>query len=888
MEAPFIGREAELARLERLLASHSLVTLTGAGGYGKTRLAREAVRRFLRPQAGEFHLVALGDEAASGNPALSILASIGVRPDPGRDPLDTLAARLSVQTAWVVLDGCERSGPDLGKTVAEMLARCPRLQVLATSRRPLALDGEVVWRVPPMSAPDPAAELIIQAVLESDAARLFAAIASRHSPDFGLTAETAGLIARICAGLDGIPLAVELAASRVATQPLATIATAIAGGPDDGLRASLGWSYGLLSEEEQRLFRRLGVLAGAGAGDVAAICGAPSSRAVAAALSGLAELGLVEARTDPLLGEARYSMLGGVRAYAGELLVGSGEAEDAADLHLRHFAALAADAGRLLNDARGRHLLHLHAGNLGAAMDHAIAAGDPAALDMCEGLAYWWFAADRFEQGRSVCARALAANRGAEPARRALVKRCAALLAVAVERYPEAQELASEALALTEGAEDERALGLSLQAVNLVRGTVDPRGAAESGRRAVELLRGAGSEHDLSHALLTLAAAEALRDRFESFDGLRAELTSIPAARGDQWLLIMLDLYAAWARLMEGDPAGARGEAERVLRLIGEEVSTRAALAKAHRLHAIAWSGAAAEALERGLAETDAARAAGFETGALTVELATAAAELALGYLDAVEAKAEAGLSAPALHAAVFWREALARISLARGEPERAVEHAAAIRAAGERSESFRQAALADHLEGVAEIQRGELERASGLLHRALGTQGRHRCNRDAADSLEALGQLAERAGDPRRAIRLRAAGASARRALGCAHTFARREPAEGGAEAEHALDPEQVRRARAEGERLSLGEAIAYALRSRGRRERAMAGWASLTPAEAQAARLAAAGSSNPEIAARLFMSRSTVKTHLSRAYGKLGVANRVELAALSIPEQE
>jgi predicted ATPase/DNA-binding CsgD family transcriptional regulator len=883
MEAPFVGREAELARIGPLLGAHRLLTLTGAGGYGKTRLAEEAAARAHEPETEGLYLVRLGEIGAEESAAHGILAALGARAEPGREPLDTLLSRLEGRAARLVLDGCERLTGSHGEALGALLERCPGVRILATSRHPLGLEDEVVWQVPPLSAPDPAAEPTLRVALDSDAARLFVAIASRRSPAFGLSAETAGPIVRICAGLDGVPLAIELAAARTPEQPLEEIATSLAELSEAGLRGAIDWSCALLGEDARLLFRRLGVLSGASVADASAVCGHSGSPArTESALESLAELGLVAAGEDPLLGETRYTMLDSVRDRALELLAEHGELEDARDLHLARFAALAANAGDLLNGARGRRTLHLQSANLSAALGHAIDRGDPIALKMCEGLTYWWFATDRCEEGRSLCARALAACPEAAPVERSLAQRCAALLAAVVEDYQEAHGLATGALALAERSADERALGLGLQVTNLVLATVDPRGAAETGRRAVELLNGAGNEHDLGHALLTLAVAEALRDRFQPFDAIRAEFMSLHAARVDEWLSIMMDLHAAWARLVQGDPRTAGQEADRVLGRIPGEVSTRAALAQAHRLHAMALAGDADQALEQSLEQADAARAAGSEVGALTIELATSTAELVLGDFDAVTRRAEPNLAAPALHAVVFWRDALARIALEEGDPQRASEHASAIRTVSERSESIRQAALADYLDGAAALQREELERAAALLHGALAIQDEHQCHRDSADTLEALGMLAGRSGDPLRALRLQAASRSARRALGCVRLCPESEPARiACAEIERSLKPEQVRRVRAEGERLTRAEAVAYAMRSRGKRDRALAGWASLTPAETQAAELAASGMNNPEIAAQLFMSRGTVKTHLSRAYAKLGVSNRVELAA-------
>jgi predicted ATPase/DNA-binding NarL/FixJ family response regulator len=875
---PFVGREAELARLGPLLDKEGLLTLTGAGGNGKSRLASEAARR--ADGVEETFFVEFAGVASEELVAATVLDRIGAREEPGRSALEAIVARLSGRPVRLVADNCEHLVEGIGRLVAELLERCPDLRVLATSRQPLGLDREHVWQVPAMSVPGPDSEAALAAVVESDAGRLFVVLAAHHASGFGLTPENAPHVAQICRGLDGIPLAISLAAARVAEAGLEEISAGLA--DRHGLRASLDWSYGLLDSEEQLLFRCLAVLIGASGSDAVAVCDPSSSpEALAARLERLAALGLIEATSDAVLREPRYEMLETVRDYAHERLVEEGEEEEARRRHLERFAELSSAANELLNSPRGRRTLDTQAANLQVALARAVEWDAPTALAMCERLTYYWFAADRYEEGRLMCARALAAAPGADPAPRALALRCQALLAAAVEDYTEAYVLATEALGLAESSGDERTLGLCLQAVNLVLGPVDPSGAAKTGRRARELLRELGGDHDLGHALLTLAVAEALRDRFESFDALRAEFMSIPSARDDEWLRVFMDLHSSWAHLIQGEPRSARADAEAVLERIGSEVSTRAALARAHRLHAMAWEGEASASLEEGLTDIDAARAAGSEVGALTLELAVAAAELALGDFDSVSRRAEASLGAPAQHAVVFWREALARIALEEEDTMRAGEHAAVIREVGERTGSPRQTALADYLDGAAALQDKELERAATLLHAALAEQAENECRRDAADTLEALGLLAARSGDALRGSRLLAASAAARRSLGCV-----RVPPEGKASIERRaeVDVEQVSRARAEGARLPLQEAISYAQRARGKRERAVRGWASLTPVETQVAELAATGLSNPAIATRLLMSRSTVKAHLSSVYRKLGVANRTELAAASV----
>ncbi len=896
---PFVGREVELAAVVGMIDDCRAVTLTGAGGAGKTRLALEAVRRANVVGQRDTFVLPMARIASPELLTAAMLEELGGRQEPGRDTMESIVARLGGRPVRLVLDNCEHIVAELAGVLGELLACCPELSVLATSRQPLALEGEKVLQVPAMSLPDGDARHALLSVVESEAGRLFIACAVTRVEDFAVSPTTARAIARICVELDGIPLAITLAAARVVDRSPEEIAEGLAGrlrlasdgGPaathaaahQRSLRASLDWSYGPLNDADQVLFRRFAVLSGASVEDARAVC-LPSldTGDVRARLLSLSERGLIAEQPDALLG-ATYEMLGTVREYALGLLASAQEEDELRDRHLAVFGELAAEADSLLNSPAGRRALHLHLPDLRTALSRAIERDPPAALAMCEGLAHYWFVADHFAEGRASCARALAVADGCDAAARALVLWCSALLAAAVEDYAEAHALATQGLALAERSGDERALGLCLQITSFALGTVDPQRAAESGSRALELLRGAGSAHDLGHALMTLASIEALRDRFDAFTVLRAEFMSLPEARDDQWLRILLDLHAAWAHLTQGEPRAALEQADRLLEMVGGEASMRAALAQAHRLHAMAHSGDADKALAEGSAALDAARAAGSEVAVLALEQALAITELALGDLDGARRRAERHVDAAALHSAATWRELLARIALDRNDLELASAHAAAIREIAQRSGSERQAALSQYLEGVAALQEGDLPAAADCLHTSLSTQDQHGCRRDAIDTLEALGHLAARSGDMKRAGRLHAASFAARRALGCIRVPPESpELREQQAHVQAELGIEAAAQARAEGERLPLKQAIAYAQRSRGRRRRALAGLASLTPTETEAAQLAAGGLSNPEIASRMLISRDTVKVHLSHVYGKLGVTSRTQLGVM------
>jgi DNA-binding CsgD family transcriptional regulator len=263
------------------------------------------------------------------------------------------------------------------------------------------------------------------------------------------------------------------------------------------------------------------------------------------------------------------------------------------------------------------------------------------------------------------------------------------------------------------------------------------------------------------------------------------------------------------------------------------------------------------------------------------IELALAVAELMAGDLDSADDRARRLLDMPQIHTVALMRETLAQIALTRGDADEAARHANELMALAQQSRSARHRAVADLLLGTGRALEGDLERGRELVHLALATYADLGLERGAADALEVLALIAASTHDGTRAARLAAAAHETRNRLGCAAL-----PASGAwiamarAQCVARDGMKAWEEAWAEGAQMPLRDAIAYARRSRGRRDRPGSGWASLTPTEAATARLAATGITNPQIAAQLFIARSTVKMHLSNAYLKLGVANRTELA--------
>ena len=352
----FVGREDALAEVGGLLADHGLVSIIGSGGCGKTRLALQVAAEALGARAEEAWFVDLSGLADPGLVPGAVMAAMGVQEVPDQAHTETLTARLADRDALVVLDNCEHLLA-AAAALAETLARsCGRLAVLATSREPLGVAGEVVWRVPCLSVPLPVPEeqgpVGTEALDASEAARLFTDRARAARANFAVTDDNAPAVAAICQRLDGIPLAIELAAARARMMSAEHIAEALAdrfhllaGGARSAiprqatLRASVDWSYELLPEPERALLRRLSVFAGGLTLDAAERVGA------AGEVGRYDVLGLLSALVDKSLVQVnekggRYRLLETIRAYAAQELAASGEEVAARDRHLGLFAEL--------------------------------------------------------------------------------------------------------------------------------------------------------------------------------------------------------------------------------------------------------------------------------------------------------------------------------------------------------------------------------------------------------------------------------------------------------------------------------------------------------------------------------------------------------------------
>jgi predicted ATPase/class 3 adenylate cyclase len=411
----FIGRAQELEDVRGLVARSRLVTLTGAGGSGKTQLALQVAAGALEGSGDGVWLVELAPVSEEEAIASAISATLGIASQPGRSALDTLLEVLAPQDVLLVLDNCEHLVASTAKIAEAMLQRCPRVHLLATSREPLGIGGETVYRVPSLSLPDVEAE-DAAALAATDSVVLLMERARAQGVELVLDTETGPLVASICRRLDGMPLAIELAAARLRSLPLSTLHglldqrfRLLTGGSRSALerqqtlRATVDWSYSLLTDSECLLFRRLSPFVGAfdldGAVAVCAFDGVENFD-VTDRLGSLVDKSLVVAEPDG--STIHYRLLETLRQFASERLIEYDEREAAtiAARHCEYFLRVAEAAAPHLHGpaaAAWFERLDRDQANVRRAIDHAV--DDPErtalALRFATALQYYWFTRSR-------------------------------------------------------------------------------------------------------------------------------------------------------------------------------------------------------------------------------------------------------------------------------------------------------------------------------------------------------------------------------------------------------------------------------------------------------------------------------------------------------------
>lgn len=549
----FVGRERELAEVADRLENPAcrLLTLAGSGGVGKSRLALQAAARARQTFPDGAWLVELASASVAALVPRGIAAALGVHEEPGFPLVETLAGTLRDKSLALILDNCEHLLEACAQAAGTLLQRCPSLVILATSREPLGIAGEMVYRVRPFSLPERPGALPAEALMGNEAVRLFA---ERAGADFDLTAANALVTTELCKRLDGVPLAIELAAARASVLPpeqmldrLGDRFALLTGGSRTALprhrtlRAMVDWSYDLLSEAEQVLFRRLSVFRGGWTLEAAeAVADDPS--AALDLLARLADKSLVvaERRTD----QRRYSMLETIRDYASEKLVGAGEADAVRDRHFAHFLRLAQSAER---NQHGPHeadwfrRLDADHDNLRAALEWSVNTADedaePAILRLVGAL--WWFWAIRSDwtEGREWLERALGLSGGVTTARAQALYQAGAM-AYYQDELERAADRMQESVVCFREAGDPEGAALPLCLLGYTRALQhDPERAEELFAEGIALFRQAATvdKWDLSLALYFYGAVAAQQEDYARAGLLLEESLALRRELGDGW-----------------------------------------------------------------------------------------------------------------------------------------------------------------------------------------------------------------------------------------------------------------------------------------------------------------------------------------------------------------
>jgi predicted ATPase/DNA-binding SARP family transcriptional activator len=355
---PLVGRENELNDIVQAVTRCRLLTLTGPGGAGKTRLALAAARSAGASFPAGVCWVELAQIEDPGLVGQAIATRLGVPDTPGQDAAEAVAEYVGEHQVLVVLDNCEHLAGATARLTEDLLAACPALTVLATSRAALGVEGELSWQVPPLSLPQAGSALTASALATSDAVKLFEQRAQLVRPSFRVTDENAAELASVCQRLDGLPLAIELAAARMRVLSSAELAerlddifSVLVGGArsapprHQALRATLDWSHDLLDDDERAVFRRLAVFCGGftlEAAERAAAGGDIKPASMLELLTRLADKSLL--RVEHTRSDSRYHLLVTIRDYARDRLAAAGESAPAQHAHLTYFTELAETA----------------------------------------------------------------------------------------------------------------------------------------------------------------------------------------------------------------------------------------------------------------------------------------------------------------------------------------------------------------------------------------------------------------------------------------------------------------------------------------------------------------------------------------------------------------
>ncbi len=888
-----IGRDEQVASLKSDLLRQRLITLTGSGGCGKTRLAFRTATEVLEQFADGVWCVELASIANPEQVAVEIARVLGLREEFGKPLTETLVDQLKEFNGLLVIDNCEQVIDGVRSTVDHLLRHCSTLRVIATSREPLGLAGEETWRVPSLE-PDVGVELFVER-------------ARSARPGYRPSEAEISDISEIVKRLDGIPLAIELAAVRVRMMGTAAIAEALCdrfrlltGGSrtamarQQTLEASVAWSHDLLDDDERVLARRLAIMSGftLEAAEGIAADDLIDRYEILDLLTRLVDKSIVQ--VDHGRRGGGYRFLESVRQYLVGRLNESGEGEHVRSRHLDYFLSLAervAPDMAFRDSAQLLDMLETEHDNLELALEFADSSGRrEQALRLAVSLTLFWDLAGHLGRGSRWFERLLEQTDPRPTIFRGRACWGAAHIALYRGDLETMSVRAPEAIELAELFDDDWARARAFNAVGFASAVMTPTQARPGLERSIEIGLRIGDEWAVinSRKMIT-AAAWSAQDEASVVDDMELLLHHALELDSTYFLAWYHGLVGTFSA-HRGDLKQARMHLEVAIEMcdrVGEPIT--GGMSRAWLWAIDIMEGDYEWARQKTVPLLQRADASG---GGLAIpdlmanlgrlEIARGDAQAAVDLLSPVhEAQRDHGIPflvaipAMVLASALRWT----------GGIDSAIDLLDEIAELAEGSGNEWLGARVGLERARVALDRHNFEDAERLVHSSLPVFVRLRRRPDIVESLEALGTVAAAVGSSAEAARCLAAAAVERSRLGI---VALPPDAEAVgitiAGLRVALGDDELDQFWAEGTRLDLEEAVGYVSRSRGERGRPSSGWESLTPTERKVVAFVTDGLTNPQIAEKMFIATGTVKVHISHVFAKLGVAGRAELAAMAV----
>lgn len=899
----FIGREAEVERVGDLVLGHRLVTLTGTGGCGKTRLAHALATHLESRYRDGVWWIELSSVTESGLVVGEVARTMGIKE--GFQPLGiTLTAWLENKKALLILDNCEHLIEECAHFSMETLRNCKDIRIIATSRESLGVAGEVTWLVPPLSTRDDSDQEI-----EDEALRLFLDRASLARPEVAIEGSALADASDICSRLDGSPLAIELAAASMRLLSPREILEGIddrfrllAGSPRTSsdrhrsLRASVEWSFQLLNERETMLIARLAVFVGTfSLADAEEVCTfEPLGREeVLPLLTRLVEKSLVQVKGEP--GVSRYRLLETIRQYAEEVLVATPDDLLVRDRHLEVFERLAEEIRTGMEGPehplwleRADHELE----NIRSAADWAARTNRAeTTLRIMSRMVWYWVVKGQFQEPAGKIDASLPSC--TDPAVRA-----EALATLATLRWLSgdlsAISTGEASVQVARSVQNPEVLAFSLIQLGWTLPFIDPRRGKDVFAEAVPLWREADNALGLAEALCGLGVCHwmagelppALEHMKESLDISRKAGLGQPRLR--PLVYIPMALLTSGSRLDQTVPL--LEEAEEVALSLGDDFWRSNALACHCLVDGV--GGRLEIALDRGQRALRLALRSGNPFAVAVAGAMLGTVEVWSGRSDVDERLDESF----AFFDLIGFTWGKGWTLMRKGEYAWSAGDLPAAEQLLERAlHAFREGGLnlmatwAQNLLGLVLRDQDRSAEAADTLYGSLQDSVKALSMYSVPDTLDGLGMLAADTGKPTEALRMVVASEAERE-----RSDYRRTPQLAGRvsasidQIRDQLGDVEFEAARAEAADLSMDDVVAYVTRGRGSRKRPTSGWSSLTPTEINVVSSLSEGLTNNQIAERMFVSAGTIKTHLSHVYAKLGMSSRAEVAAAFAKRQE